>query len=173
MNFKHFILIVLMMISPAFAENGVHNHQRKDAISNTHAGRSFEDLAKTYFLTHENLPLEKFVKIPLSVNNKAFKDHNFDLGSLKDKILVECKSHRWTVSGEIGSKIPYWYQALYYFSIAPKEYQKILFVLEDRRKQSGETLAEYFMRLHSYAIPENTQIWEYNMNSQTVKKYKL
>ncbi|MFT6073033.1 MAG: hypothetical protein ACJAXL_001584 [Alphaproteobacteria bacterium] len=154
-------------------KNGVHNHQRMDAKSNAHAGNDFEGLAQAYFSDKENIELQKVLSLHLSANMKTYKAHNFDLGSKTHNILVECKSHRWTSSGKMPSaKITTWYQAMYYFYLAPKEYTKILFVLKDKRNKTGETLAEYFMRLHSHIIPQDVEIWEYDPQTHDVIKYK-
>lgn len=41
--------------------------------------------------------------IAVSIGINGFKSHNFDLGSESERILVECKAHKWTESGNIPS----------------------------------------------------------------------
>jgi hypothetical protein len=64
--------------------------QRKGVKSNTHVGKKFEKAAKDFF-TSKGLHLQKNISIDIGINGK--KSHNFDLGNLNEKILVECKSH--------------------------------------------------------------------------------
>ncbi|WP_201087274.1 hypothetical protein [Serratia plymuthica] len=53
------------------------------------------------------------------------KSHRFDLGCAEQKILVECKSHRWTIGNNIPSaKLTVWNEAMFYFYSAPAEYRK-------------------------------------------------
>ena len=67
------------------------------------------------------------------------KKHCFDLGSANPKIIVECKSHKWTAGANVPSaKMTVWNEAMYYFHLAPKAFRKILFVLHDRRSKDGE-----------------------------------
>lgn len=55
-----------------------------------------------------------------------------------------------------------WNEVMLYFSLAPPEYRKIIFVLKDLSKSRGETLAQYYSRTYAHLIPSNTQIWEYD-----------
>lgn len=103
--------------------------QRKGAKSNTNVGNEFEQSAKEFFTT-QGLHLQK--KIPISIGINGQKPHNFDLGNLNEKILVECKSHTWTEGGNVPSaKVTTWDQAMYFLHAAPSEYRKIFFVFKD------------------------------------------
>jgi hypothetical protein len=91
------------------------------------------------------------------------KHHRFDLGCSEQKILVECKSHRWTTGNNVPSaKITIWNEAMYYFHTAPIDYRKIMFILKDVNNKSGETLAEYYLRRYSHLIPTGVEFWEYD-----------
>ena len=68
--------------------------QRQDSKSNAHAGRIFEKSVQEYF-NSQGLMLDKKIKVDVGIDLKK-KEHEFDLGSLVSKIIVECKSHRWT-----------------------------------------------------------------------------
>ena len=100
----------------------------------------------------------------LGVSSKTSKkERKFDLGSANPPLLVECKSHRWTSGGNVPSaKITVWHEAMYYFSLAPKEFRKVLFVLRDFSDKRGETLAEYYIRNHGHLIPDDVEILEYD-----------
>jgi hypothetical protein len=78
-------------------------------------------------------------------------------------MIVECKSHRWTSGHNIPSaKLTVWNEAMYYFHAAPSEYKKILFVLRDLRRGTGESLAHYYVRTFGHLIPSGVEVWEYD-----------
>ena len=91
------------------------------------------------------------------------KQHCFDLGSSAAKVIVECKSHRWTEGGNVPSaKMTVWNEAMYYFHLAPKEFRKYLFVLHDKREKVGESLLNYYKRTHVHLIPEDVDFLEWD-----------
>ena len=139
----------------------VNNFQREGSSSNSHAGRDFETTAQTYF-RKQGMLLEKGHSIPIGVaDNKKMR--KFDLGSVSPPVLVECKSHKWTSGRKVPSaKITVCNEAMYYFHLAPPEYRKILFVLRDYSDKRGETLAQYYIRIHGHLIPEDVEILEFN-----------
>jgi hypothetical protein len=138
------------------------NHQRIGAISNAHAGREFEADALAYFANEEGLTLSTSFPVSLGVNNLR-KLHRFDLGCKEPAVLVECKSHNWTETGNMPSaKVTVWNEAMYYFLLAPKHFRKILFVLEARHARQPETLAEYYARINGHLIPQDVSIVEFN-----------
>lgn len=67
----------------------MNNFQRIGAISNTHAGREFEEAARL-FVANTGVSLQPGFVAP--VGFKVKNDHKFDLGSESPPILVECKS---------------------------------------------------------------------------------
>lgn len=145
------------------------NNQREGAASNAHVGREFEALAQRVFLSRE-IKLVPNLKILVGIDN-CKKSHAFDLGSAAQKIIVECKSHKWTSGSNIpNAKLTVWNEAMYYFFLAPADYRKILFVLKDRRKTTGETLAKYYVRVYRHLIPEDVEIWEYDEDTRQVDK---
>jgi len=145
------------------------NFQRKGSISNTHVGRDFVDVAKTFF-SSKGIKLQNNIRISIGVEEKH-KEHSYDLGSYNNKIIVECKSHKWTESDEVPSaKLTVWNQEMYYFHLSPKEYRKIFFIIRDYSKYRKETLGEYYLRIHSHLIPQGVEFWEYDEKSQTAKK---
>ncbi len=139
----------------------MRNFQREGAISNAHVGRDFEALAQKVLARH-GIDTQACFIVPIGITSHK-KDHKFDLGSVKPKLIVECKSHRWTKGDNVPSaKLIAWNEAMYYFAIAPHDYRKILFVLKAARASNGETLAEYYMRTHQHLIPPGVEIWEYD-----------
>ena len=94
-----------------------------------------------------------------------------DLGSSSPQILVECKSHRWTEGGRVPSaKMTVWNEAMFYFHLAPQGFRKILFVLYDRRKGTGESLVSYYRRTYSHLIPDGVEFLEFDEASGDILK---
>ena len=144
--------------------------QRIGSISNAHVGREFEllaqeELKKLGVLVELNFPVE------IGISNSK-KCHNFDLGSEKPAVLVECKSHRWTSGKNVPSaKLTVWNEAMYYFFLAPTTFRKIFFVLRDVRR--NESLAEYYVRQYGHLIPQNIEFWEYDPTNETTAKVAI
>jgi len=143
--------------------------QRKGAKSNTHVGKEFERAAKDFFATQKRLLLQENISVGIGINGK--KPHNFDLGNLDEKILVECKSHTWTEGDNVPSaKMTTWDQAMYLFYATPTDYRKIFFVLKDYSTKRQETLAEHYIRTKSHLIPKDVEIWEFDKNTNIAER---
>jgi hypothetical protein len=148
----------------------VNSNQRKDSCSNSLAGTEFEQIAFEYFKTKEHIILDKKYVMNLGIALK--KEHEFDLGSKENKILVECKSCTWTKSGRVPSaKISTWNEAMFYFNLAPKEYKKIFFVLMNYNKEKGKTLAQYYREHYYHFIPKDVLFYEYDQKNGHCKIY--
>lgn len=143
-------------------------HQRVGSVSNAHVGRDFENFALKVFARF-GLDLEKNFKVPVGLNSTS-KLHAFDLGSEEQKILVECKSHKWTAPNDNvpSAKLTVWNEAMYYFLVAPPGFRKILFVLRDMSERRQETLAEYYIRTYRHLIPGDVEIWEFDESNGEV-----
>lgn len=140
-----------------------NNFQRVGAISNAHAGREFEDWARQFFLT-QGIVLRRQFAVPIGVGTLK-RPRKFDLGSDSPAILIECKSHTWTVGGNNPSaKITVWNEAMYLFHIAPENFRKILFVLKSTR--SDLTLAEHYLKNQEHLIPAGVEFWEFDPTTQ-------
>jgi len=135
-------------------------HQRIGSVSNAQVGVDFECVALEYFAS-QGIRLSR--NFPVEVGLSKKKVHCFDLGTAKEKILVECKSHRWTAGARVPSaKTTVWNEAMYYFHLSPKDYRKILFVLHDRRVEGGESLLAYYHRTYSHLIPDGVEFMEWD-----------
>ena len=89
------------------------------------------------------------------------KEHKFDLGSSEQKVIIECKSHTWTEGGNVPSaKLTTWDQAMLYFFLAPRRYRKIFVAKKDVNPKTKESLAAYYIRMHSHVIPDEVEFWE-------------
>lgn len=145
----------------------MNKFQRIGSVSNTHVGNDFECIARAT-LTQHGLNVTPKMRLLIGVGDKK-KEHAFDLGTASQKVIVECKSHKWTSGGNIPSaKMTVWNEAMYYFAIAPTEYRKILFVLKDFNAKKEITLAEYYIKTYEHFIPEGVEIWEYDQDSKQV-----
>jgi hypothetical protein len=135
-------------------------HQRVGSVSNAHVGADFELVAMKFF-AKQGIVLSR--KFPVTLGLTKKKTHCFDLGVAKERIIVECKSHRWTAGGRVPSaKMTVWNEAMYYFHLAPADYRKILFVLHDKREENGESLLAYYRRTHSHLIPDGVEFLEWD-----------
>jgi hypothetical protein len=138
--------------------------QRIGSVSNAHVGSDFEIAAQEVFAL-QDLQLVPGYSLPIGIGEKK-KEHRFDLGSASAQIIVECKSHKWTAGGNVPSaKMTVWNEAMYYFTMAPEDYRKILFVLRDYSEKRGETLAEYYIRTYDHLVPDQVEIWEYDQDT--------
>ncbi|GAB6427486.1 hypothetical protein bcgnr5372_37370 [Bacillus luti] len=149
-----------------------NSFQRADSISNAHVGAEFEKVAKNYF-SCLGIELTSEFKILVGVASHK-KERNFDLGCDSEalgKVLVECKSHKWTAGGNVPSaKITVWNEAMYYFLLAPSYFRKVFFVLRDFSEKKNESLAEYYVRTHRHLIPDDVEILEYCQDRKRVQK---
>ena len=143
--------------------------QRTGSKSNAHTGRAFEIAAQEFFAT-KGLILKRNISLPVGVESLT-KEHSFDLGCSNPKVIIECKSHRWTSGKNVPSaKLTIWNEAMYYFLLAPKGYRTILFVLRDYSQKRQETLAEYYIRTYRHLIPNSVELWEYNEDKRSASR---
>ena len=143
--------------------------QRSGSKSNAHIGRDFELHALNYFKS-QGIALIKNFKISLGIEEQK-KLHAFDLGCKQAKIIVECKSHKWTTGGNVPSaKLTVWNEAMLYFIASPDEYRKVMFVLKDYCSKRKETLAEHYIRTYFHLIPTNVEFWEYDTETSEAKQ---
>ena len=137
-----------------------NNFQRVGSVSNAHVGNAFEAAAQEYF-RQQGIALQRGYQVPVGVSSK--KPRRFDLGSADPPLLVECKSHTWTGTGNVPSaKLTVWNEAMFYFLLAPAGFRKVLFVQRDFSERRNETLAEYYVRTYAHLIPDNVQVLEYD-----------
>ncbi len=141
-------------------------HQRIGSVSNSHVGAEFECVAREYFAQQQVALSPRF---PVEVGLARKKTHCFDLGASNPKVIVECKSHRWTSGANVPSaKMTVWNEAMYYFHLAPRDFRKVLFVLHDRREQDGESLLSYYKRTYFHLIPGRVEFLEWDEHTGDV-----
>ena len=143
--------------------------QRIGSISNAHVGKDFELIAQSFF-QQQGLLLKANHKIEIGIG-AIKKGHFFDLGCDNQKVIAECKSHRWTTGENIPSaKLTVWNEAMFYFHLAPSSYRKIMFVLHDFSQRRNLTLAEYYLKIYGHMIPKGVEFWEYKESEQLAIK---
>ncbi len=137
----------------------MNNFQREGSTSNAHVGRAFEERARKVLAEH-GLRLESGHMVPCGLG-PVRKNHAFDLGSGSPKVIVECKSHTWTSSGNVPSaKMKNWAEAMFYFHMAPPDYRKIFVVERSVRPGRPESLLTYFLRTQAHMIPPDVEFRE-------------
>jgi len=140
----------------------MNNFQRVGSISNSHAGREFEEAARLFFAGTGIALRPNFVA---PVGFKVKKSHKFDLGSEDPPILVECKSYTWTIGGNSPSaKIRGMNEVMLLFSVAPEHYRKVLFVLRHLRKDVS--LAAHYIKSQGHLVGPNVEIWEFDLDAR-------
>ncbi len=143
-------------------------NQRPGSVSNSHVGAEFELIAMEFF-RRRGIKLIRNFAVDVGLSEK--KKHCFDLGSANPKVIVECKSHRWTAGANVPSaKMTVWNEAMYYFHLAPKNFRKILFVLHDRRSRGGESLLAYYKRTYFHLIPKGVEFFEWDEAKRRIVK---
>lgn len=134
--------------------------QRIDSESNTAVGRDFERIARDFFESKHRIKLTPSYQVRVGIGVRT-KVRRFDLDCEEPATLIECKSHTWTVGGNmLSAKMTVWNESMLYFHLAPNAFRKILFVLRSVRRE--QTLAEYYLHTHGHLVPEGVQIWEYD-----------
>ena len=135
-------------------------NQRVGSVSNAHVGNDFECVALKFFAEKGIVLLRDF---SLVVGLSTKKKHCFDLGACDPKIVLECKSHKWTTGANVPSaKMKVWNEAMYYFHLTPRDYRKVLFVLHDKRRRGGESLLSYYRRTYNHLIPDGVEFLEWD-----------
>jgi len=143
-------------------------NQRVGSVSNAHVGADFERVAMEFF-AKEGIALSRNFSLDVGLSTK--KKHCFDLGASDPKMIVECKSHRWTAGANVPSaKMTVWNEAMYYFHLSPRDYRKVLFVLHDKRANKGESLLSYYRRTYSHMIPDSVEFLEWDNASGDIIK---
>ena len=131
---------------------------------NPKKGADFE-AAVGRFLGSLGIRVQRNFPVPIGVRATK-RPRKFDLGSDAPKVVVECKSHSWTEGGNAPSaKMATWNEAMYYFSLVPDDYRKMMFVLLHRFDPQSETLLTYYIRRHGHLIPSGVEIWEFDSDS--------
>jgi hypothetical protein len=132
-------------------------------------GARFETLVQRFF-ARRGLTLELNFPIPVGFDGKR-SPYRFDLGSARPPVIVECKRHTWTATGNTpAAQLAVWMQACLYFVAAPRRYRRILAVLRDVR--GTQSLAEYFLQHYGHVVPRGVEIWELAPSGRTGRRFR-
>ncbi|WP_026522837.1 hypothetical protein [Butyrivibrio sp. VCB2001] len=86
--------------------------------------------------------------------------HKFDMASIDEKIIVECKCYTWTKSGNVPSaKMATLDEAVLYMRSIPFEARKIIAIKLDRHDKREITLAQYFCDKKGHLL-DDIEVWE-------------
>ncbi len=151
----------------------MNNNQRRGATSNTRVGEEFENQIQDYFRRKKKINLEKKLKLKIGIS-KNKKEHSFDLGNKDKKIIIECKSHKWTEGNNVPSaKMTVWNEAMYLFSLVNSDYEKYFVVLKDYSNKRQKTLGEYYLERYGHLIPEDVEIYEYDEKNDKLLRIEV
>ena len=117
---------------------------------NPHVGRRFQESVK---LILEKKFCTSFEPEAVVAIGKPAKNHKFDLANDDRSIVAECKCYTWTDSGNVPSaKLMGLDEAVFYFNFLPSETKKVLCMKRATFLGKGETLAEYYVRVHGHLM---------------------
>lgn len=140
----------------------VNSQNHRSNLQNTNNNGVFSRLPFDEFENRVGLYLNKkfkdsFYEKPLIVG--VNKVHKFDLVSLDNSILAECKSYTWTKDDNFPSaKISTAIEAVFYLSRIIAERKVIVF--QDDFNKKGESLVETFIRRYD-GILDDVEVWRY------------
>lgn len=128
------------------------------------SGIEFEKITKVILEKYLKESLSNPFQVEIGYNIK--KNHKFDLGN--SNYVIECKNYEWTKNNNNPSgKISTLRETLFYFTLAPKNYKKIL-VLKRSKLKNNETILDYFTRLNRYLIPDDLILLEINIETNEI-----
>lgn len=145
-----------------------NRNQRKGDKSNSEVGKDFENEVNEYIEKELHIKLQVQKKVDIGINSK--KEHAFDFGN--EWLLVECKSHTWTESGNVPSgKMKNWSDAMFSFYLAPQEYRKLFIVDRSYDYKKNKSLLDYFVEHYYYLIPQEVILADFESNEGVVNFY--
>lgn len=120
--------------------------------SNYITGKDFEKLSCNVLTKHFHTAFSDGpAKICIGTNEK--KEHDFDLASADQSIVVECKAYTWTEGDKKPSgKMSTLNEALFFFSFLPEDTVKILCVKKEVNPKQKKSLAEYYVSQYGHII---------------------
>lgn len=127
--------------------------------------RAFEDRVANYLYNKFNKKFYREKSLKVGPNTY----HKFDMVSEDGDIVVECKSYKWTESGNFPSaKISTAIEDVFYLTRI-KAKKKIL-VFQDDFNSKGESLVDVFVRRYD-GILDDIEVWAYNVGESLEKDH--
>ena len=123
-------------------------------MSNVARGDQFQLLTKQVMEKALGIPLK--AEVPVKIGSPPHP-HRFDLASPDSRVIIECKAHTWTNTGNIPSaKLTTLREALFYMTFLAEDTVKVLAMARSTHMKRQESLAEYFVRLNVQFLADVT-----------------
>jgi hypothetical protein len=133
---------------------------------NPRVGKEFQLAVKEWFEEAYTSPFEIERKIAIG---RPAKLHSFDISSLDESIVVECKCYTWTETGNIPSaKMGFVNEAAFYLSFLPDDTERIIVMLHAEHLKRNETLAEYYFRTNRHLLGK-IKIYEFDLQTKEMR----
>ena len=130
---------------------------------NPKVGKAFQIAVKEWFEEAYTIPFELERKIAIG---RPAKLHSFDISSLKENIVIECKCYTWTETGNIPSaKMGFVNEAAFYLSFLPSDTERVIVMLRAEHAKRNETLAEYYFRTNRHLLGR-IKIYEFDLQTK-------
>ena len=133
---------------------------------NPRVGKEFQLAVKEWFEEAYTSPFEIERKIAIG---RPAKLHSFDISSLDESIVVECKCYTWTETGNVPSaKMGFTNEAAFYLSFLPDDTERIIVMLHAEHAKRNETLAEYYFRTNRHLLGK-IKIYEFDLLTKEMR----
>ena len=133
---------------------------------NPRVGKEFQLAVKEWFEEAYTAPFEIERKIAIC---RPAKLHSFDISSLDESIVVECKCYTWTETGNVPSaKMGFTNEAAFYLSFLPDDTERIIVMLHAEHAKRNETLAEYYFRTNRHLLGK-IKIYEFDLQTKEMR----
>lgn len=133
---------------------------------NPRVGKEFQLAVKEWFEEVYTAPFEIERKIAIG---RPAKLHSFDISSLDESIVVECKCYTWTETGNVPSaKMGFTNEAAFYLSFLPDNTERMIVMLHAEHAKRNETLAEYYFRTNRHLLGK-IKIYEFDLQTKEMR----
>ena len=119
---------------------------------NPERGRAFQKRASEVLSQHFGVDFRS--DYPIAIGTPP-KEHKFDLVSIEQRYVGECKNYSWTESGNVPSaKMGFVNEAVFYLLHLPRGVHRFVVMRRDTRPKHSETLAEYYYRTYNHLLDD-------------------
>ena len=133
---------------------------------NPRVGKEFQLAVKEWF--EEAYTTSFDVERKIAIGRPA-KLHSFDISSLDESIVVECKCYTWTETGNVPSaKMGFTNEAAFYLSFLPDDTERMIVMLHAEHAKRNETLAKYYFRTNRHLLGK-IKIYEFNLQTKEMQ----
>jgi len=134
---------------------------------NTSKGREFQLLAARCLSDH--LHTKFITEHAISIGSPP-KPHHFDLASIDNKYIGECKNFSWTEGNNIPSaKMTTINEAVFYLQHVPSDKIRFVILRRDINNKRRESIAEYYYRINKHLL-SGIKILELNPDDESIKE---